>query len=162
MLGKRIEDPYKVETEAGYIDGIGLLHVDTVMAKEKHTVQSEGRIINNPAGISEKEIHVKGYEIHMGQSTLANTMKTFIELDNGSKDGAISEDGMVFGTYLHGFFDHQDVRDALLNELRQTKGLEEKTSYDYEVLKEKAYDDLADLARQHMDIEAIKKIAGVK
>lgn len=98
----------------------------------------------------------------MGQSTLANTMKTFIELDNGSKDGAISEDGMVFGTYLHGFFDHQDVRDALLNELRQTKGLEEKTSYDYEVLKEKAYDDLADLARQHMDIEAIKKIAGVK
>ena len=39
------------------------------------------------------------------------------------EDGAISDDGLAFGTYLHGLFDSDAFTRALLNGLRQRKGL---------------------------------------
>ncbi|WP_228288841.1 hypothetical protein, partial [Klebsiella quasipneumoniae] len=38
-------------------------------------------------------------------------------------DGAVSDDGLAFGTYLHGLFDSDAFTRALVNGLRQRKGL---------------------------------------
>ena len=48
MLGQNVSDPYHVETEADEVAGLGLLDMTTVMAKEKHTVQSQGSLLLNP------------------------------------------------------------------------------------------------------------------
>lgn len=161
MMGTKVSDPYEVETDAGHINGLGLLNIETVMAKEKHTVQSEGKVITTPAGVDADSLNVKGYEIHMGETSLADDVKPFIELSDGELDGAISENGKVFGSYLHGIFDHQSFRQGLLGKLRADKGISDTESKDYEALKEAAYNDLAQLARDHMDIKKLKEIAGL-
>lgn len=161
MMGLRVSDPFKVETDAGEIDGLGLINIETVMAKDKHTVQSEGQVINSPFGVEQTQTLVKGYEIHMGISRLLDEVKPFIKLESGHIDGAITDDGRVFGSYLHGIFDHQSFRDAILGKLRADKGLNHTESKDYETLKEDAYNDLAELARTHMAIDKLKEIAGL-
>lgn len=161
MLGKEVSDPYHVETEAYKIDGFGLLDVTTIMAKDKQTIQSEGKILNKPKGLGGKDLKVKGYEIHMGITMLNKGSRAFVELVGGHKEGAINEEGNVFGTYLHGIFDHNDFRQSILNKFRADKGLDTGLQETYEALKEKAYDDLRDLAIEHLDIEKIKEIAGL-
>lgn len=162
MLGTTISDPNHVETEADHIDGLGLLHMTTVMAKEKHTVQSEGQLMEQPMGLSGVELQVKGYEIHMGITTLEEGVKPLIQLSDGHFDGAVNEAGDVFGTYLHGVFDHNSFRQAVLGKFRSEKGLNTGNEKTYDQLKEEAYDALADIARKHLDIEMIKEIAGLK
>ena len=161
MLGKEISDPYHVETEADSIEGLGLLDITTIMAKDKHTIQSEGKILHKPEGLEGNNLKVKGYEIHMGITMLDHETKAFVELEGGHKEGAINKEGNVFGTYLHGVFDHSDFRQSLLNRFRTEKGLESGVQESYEALKEKAYDDLRDLAKKHLDIDKIKEIAGL-
>lgn len=161
MMGQKVSDPFQVETDAGEIEGLGLIDVETVMAKEKHTVQSEGTVINPPKGVSGPPMTVQGYEIHMGVTTLLGKTSPFIKLSSGENDGAISEDGKVFGSYLHGVFDHQSFREGLLGKLRAGKGIANNTSKNYGALKEEAYNDLADLARANIDIAKLKEIAGL-
>jgi len=161
MLGGLIKDPDHVETQAESCEGLGLLDMVTYMAKIKTTVQSEGVIIRNPKGVEGEKLTVKGYEIHMGKTQLGNSVTPFIRLSTGSLDGAITTDGRVFGTYLHGIFDYTEFRHNLLNKLRRDKSMAEQGQVDYKALKEKAYDDLATLVRTHLDIDRIKDIAGL-
>lgn len=161
MLGKQISDPYHVETEMDEIEGLGLLNTTTVMAKEKHTVQSKGRLIKNPKGLMEDSYQVEGYEIHMGETSLHGDTNAFIQLENDTLDGAINEELTVFGTYLHGVLDHVSFREGLLNQLRKSKGLDPIKRSNYYLMKEKGYDELAELARKHLDIVKIKEIAGL-
>lgn len=161
MLGTLISDPNHVETEADTIEGLGLLDMTTVMAEEKHTVQSEGHLLHRPLGLEEDALRVKGYEIHMGITTLKDGVKPFIQLSDGHMDGAVNEAGNVFGTYLHGVFDHNSFRQALLSKFRQEKGLDLVDQKTYDQLKEEAYDALADVARDHLDMNKIKEIAGL-
>jgi adenosylcobyric acid synthase len=60
---------------------------------------------------------VKGYEIHMGETERAGDDEAF------SGEGAVSPDGMVIGTYLHGLFENQSAVHALLSYLYARKGL---------------------------------------
>lgn len=161
MLGEKISDPNHVETDAGSIDGLGLLDMTTVMVKEKQTVQSKGVLLSNPKDVNGERLQVSGYEIHMGISTLGSCAKPWIQLTNGHLDGAISDDRQVFGTYLHGVFDHDSFRQAVLGKIRHDKGLDTSTSKSYAAQKEEAYDALADLARENLDINLIKEIAGL-
>lgn len=161
MLGHRVSDPDHVETQAESVEGLNLLDMTTVMAHEKHTVQSEGVIIHNPADVTGEELQVKGYEIHMGVSTIGDQARPWIRLADGHDDGAINEEGNVFGTYLHGVFDHNSFRQAILGRFRREKGLDGGIIKTYDQLKEEAYDDLADLAREHLNIRLIKEIAGL-
>lgn len=162
MLGKKISDPDHVETNMDTIDGLGLLDMTTVMLKEKQTVQSEGVLRISPKGAKGEKLKMSGYEIHMGVSTLGAGAKPWIQLKSGRLDGAISDDRLVFGTYLHGAFDHNSFRQAILDKIRYDKGLDTSESKSYEILKEEAYDALADLAREYLDIELIKEIAGLE
>lgn len=161
MLGSLIEDRDHVETDEDVVQGLNLLNVTTIMATEKHTVQSEGTLLVNPEGLEGEGLKVKGYEIHMGKTTHHGDVEGFIRLIDGKIDGAISSDRKVFGTYLHGVFDHQGFRQSLLNYLREEKGLNKSVTKDYDQLKEDGYNALADLSREHLDIKQIKEIIGV-
>ncbi|NSL50687.1 cobyric acid synthase [Calidifontibacillus erzurumensis] len=148
MLGKKVEDPNGVETTLGSINGLGLLPVETVITTEKMTVLSEGTLI-----FKNRQYPVKGYEIHMGQSSL--TSKPLIALENRT-DGCKRDDDKIIGTYFHGLFHNDEFRHDYLNDLRIQKGLEpivERVSI--HKLREQAFDKLADHLRRHIDLSYI-------
>lgn len=161
MLGTSIEDPMQVETDKQFIEGLGLLNAKTTMAVDKTTLQVKGEVITNPSGLDAKTMYVRGYEIHMGTTALSGETKPFIKLSDGNLDGGMSENGLIFGTYLHGVFDHKAFRETILNGLRDKKNLIRKEAKAYDELKEEAYDALATLVRNHIDIDKIKEIAGI-
>lgn len=71
-------------------------------------------------------LRVSGYEIHMGETRREAGCPPLLQLHKAGQavdDGAISDDGLAFGTYLHGLFDSDAFTRALLNGLRQRKGL---------------------------------------
>lgn len=106
MLGSRVADPLGIEGGKREIEGLGLLSVETEMAPEK-TVR------NSRAWSREYDVALEGYEIHLGKTTGADCSRAPVEID-GRPDGAMSPDGRVMGTYLHGLFGSDAYRSALL------------------------------------------------
>lgn len=158
MLGKTLKDPYKVESDELETEGMGLLNVDTVFEKEKITTRVKAK---------SKDTEVYGYEIHMGICTYKEGAKPLFSIydENGKKvnrqDGAINEKENVMGTYIHGVFDGVEFREKVLNNIRKIKGIEEKKAIQYENLREKNLDMLADLVRKNVDMDYIYKIMGM-
>ncbi len=117
ILGKRIVDN-GIEGPKGEVDGLGLLDVETKFEEyRKVTRQVEGKTL--PAGgiLSEAAGEkVRGYEIHMGESKLGGAARPLFDLGD-RLDGAVNEEGMIFGTYLHGLFDSPGFRRAFLRGL---------------------------------------------
>ena len=150
MLGRTIHDSgIENGTEADY-EGLGLLNISTVFgAYEKKTVQvkkevvAEGPIFNHIKGEE-----ITGYEIHMGET---KTDKTVF-----GDDGSIDEAGTIVGTYLHGLFENENVRRALMIYLTEKKGIE----YRSETVKteEEAYQELADMVENCLDMQKIYEI----
>ncbi|GAX59548.1 cobyric acid synthase CobQ [Candidatus Scalindua japonica] len=168
MLGKVIRDPENAESKTSETGGLGLIDVSTLFKLQKNTYQVKARLYDNGPYIlknlnTEKEL--KGYEIHMGETELLNGTSPFLKIIERSdkevcmNDGAVSNDGNIIGTYLHGIFDNVEFRFQLINHLRTNKDLspispEELSTDD----KEKQYDKLADLVRKHIDMDLIYKI----
>ena len=73
---------------------------------------------------------------------------------NGRADGAISEDGQILATYLHGAFESAPAADALL----RWAGLAEPRSSDHAAIREAGIDDLADAVETHLDLDRIFEI----
>lgn len=98
----------------------------------------------------------------MGETELRDGCRSLMQLHKGSlsvADGAVSDDGLAFGTYLHGLFDSDAFTRALVNGLRQRKGLAALDSdFEYAQYKSRQFDLLADAMRQHIDIEKIYAI----
>lgn len=107
MLGRKISDPDGIEGAMTTVDGLGLLDVETVMTPEKQVraVNAQSQIFETP---------LDGYEIHIGRTFGSDTARP-VSCINGVPDGAISADGLVQGTYLHGYFDNGKFRMAWLN-----------------------------------------------
>jgi adenosylcobyric acid synthase len=121
MLGGMIHDPLGVESGQSSLPGLGLLPTETVFAEAKATYQSRARILDGPMwlrGVAGQE--VVGYEIHLGRT---DGGRPWLEINrrNGQAvaltDGAIREDGRVWGCYLHGLFANDAFRRAWLNSL---------------------------------------------
>ncbi|NFN88613.1 cobyric acid synthase [Clostridium sporogenes] len=163
VLGSKIKDPYKVETDLGEIEGLNLLDMETTFEKEKVTTRISAKVLNE-----ETQDNVYGYEIHMGISKYGENINPLFKIynKNGEKvdyfDGAINEKKNVMGTYIHGIFDGVAFREKIINELRVKKGLEKKKSKVYEHMREKELDKLADTVRQSLDMEKIYSIIGIK
>ena len=113
---------------------------------------------------------IKGYEIHMGTTEFLRDRETHpfrIQERRGEScdavEGTVNEAGSVFGTYIHGVFDHDGLRRALLNALRERKGLAPLavTRNRYHE-KEESYDRLAAVVREHLDLEKLREIMGEK
>ncbi len=143
MLGRAIHDPHGIEGEAGSSDGLGLLDVETTLETEKQLRRVSGVLAGSAAAVS-------GYEIHCGMSRGPALQRPACMLD-GRPDGALSADGQVMGTYLHGLFDEPAACDALL----RWAGLHDVHSPDYPALREAQLDRLADAAEHHLDLAAL-------
>ncbi|MBT9160510.1 MAG: cobyric acid synthase [Dehalococcoidia bacterium] len=161
MLGKRIEDPHRVESERTAIEGLGLLDIVTTFESEKTTHQVRARIAASEGlfrGLTGE--HLTGYEIHMGQ-TLGGDAPPAFEItqrlgeDGNHPDGAVGHDGMVFGTYLHGLFDNERFRRGLLHNIKPDCPLETQSELPS---REEQYDKLAMIVRESLDIGRIYKI----
>ena len=107
MLGRHIDDPEGIEGAAGSSAGLGLLEIDTVLQQEKFLQLVTGTLSLNG-------VPVEGYEIHCGVSSGAALARIAVTLDDGRRDGVLTADGQILGTYLHGLFDHPQARDELL------------------------------------------------
>jgi adenosylcobyric acid synthase len=145
MLGNIIADPDGVEGPAGTVAGLALLDVDTVLTAGKTTIAVEGADCRTGAAFC-------GYEIHLGETAGADTVRPFAQ--TGSKpDGAVSADGRVTGTYIHGVFAGDDFRKGFLERF----GVSASNAYGEGI--ERALDGLADHLEGHLDIDAIMAIA---
>jgi len=163
MLGKRIIDPFGVESERGEIKGLGFLEAVTVFEKKKATYQVRGEVVADLPFIRRGE-QVRGYEIHMGRTEGERFVFRLTRSTGGSVyDGMISGDGLVFGTYLHGIFDEPNFRRGVLNFVRRRKGLRpiEPKGVNPRVEREREYDRLARIVRRSLDIKAIYRMMGL-
>lgn len=134
MLGQKISDPHQVEM-GGVMCGLGYLDTTTELSRHKRTIQ----VAASPLDLKESEgVTVRGYEIHMGATLRGNVRPCFriqrlgAGLENISQrdgeqeeslDGAVSMDGLVWGTYIHGLYDQPNFRRMWLNRVRVRKGL---------------------------------------
>jgi adenosylcobyric acid synthase len=142
MLGRSIADPGGIEGQAGAVPGLGLLDIETVMSPDKRLTRVTGQHLASGAALS-------GYEIHLGRSEGPDRARPFALID-GQPEGAISADGQVTGTYLHGVFAEDGFRAAWLAALgARVSG----RAHAAEV--EATLDDLARHLERHADIEAI-------
>ncbi|WP_031295685.1 cobyric acid synthase [Pseudogulbenkiania ferrooxidans] len=145
MLGKKLHDPDGLEGEPGSGDGLGWLDMETTLAPEKRLTRMRGRLTLDEAEAS-------GYEIHMGVSQGPALAHPAVRFDDGSADGARSDDGQIFATYLHGVLDEPAACQAIL----RWAGLAEPEALDYPALREANIDKLADMLEQHLDLEPIR------
>ncbi len=154
MLGRTIVDR-GFEGSVAEIDGMGLLDVETTFERyEKQTrqvtkqVTAGGPIIGSIRGEA-----VSGYEIHTGDTVSCRPVF--------GDDGCIDESGIIFGTYLHGLFENENVRSALLGYLYMKKGIPVQ-GMSFEVVdREEGIRKFAELVKRHVDLPAIREIIGV-
>lgn len=147
LLGRSVADPDGIEGTAGCADGLGLLDVETRIVGDKRLTETSGHEIASDAA-------VHGYEMHIGETAGNGTRRPMLMLD-GRADGAVSDDGLVCGCYLHGLFTSDDFRHAYLGRL----GRRERTALRYESLVEQTLDELADHLEQHVDADRLLAIA---
>ncbi|OQW62369.1 MAG: cobyric acid synthase CobQ [Nitrospira sp. ST-bin5] len=169
MLGEVIDDPHGVESAEVQVRGLGLLALRTRFEREKMTAQVLARVLRpsfltDGAALDEE---VRGYEIHMGMVEPKNRQASLFEIQsrNGRtevrSDGAISGNGMVVGTMLHGLFENEVIRARTLSFLRRRKGLSEPASIQRIPSKQAEYDRLEAVVRAHIDCELLWRLTGL-
>jgi len=155
MLGTRVCDPQGLEGRPGDTPGVGLLPVETELRAPKTTTITrfswDGR-----EGV--------GYEIHMGHTRRTAGIPLFdvISRNDASvedRDGTVSEDGRVMGTYIHGLFESP----AILGRWLSAVGVEGVTLPGTGGLaaRDREYDRLAAHFRRHVDLQRIVDLLGI-
>lgn len=165
MLCETLSDPYGVEY-GGTMKGMGLLPAATVFERQKTRTRVKG-IFDEAEGIFKglRGKHFEGYEIHMGRTVLA---------DGGDLSGGFSKltenggsgkpDGMcwknIYGSYVHGLFDSEEVISEIASALFKEKGLtlKDKLSFDINGYKDRQYELLAEALRNSLNMELIYEI----
>ena len=147
MLGRSVSDPDGIEGPPGSIEGLGLIEVTTELAGDKSLLAVKGCTIADGVAVA-------GYEMHIGRTIGEATQRPLLRLDDGRLDGAISADGRVAGTYLHGFFADDAQRAAWLARLGSPA-----SSLAYEALVEQTLDALAAHLDAHLDVEKLLSLA---
>ncbi len=157
MLGKTISDPENTEN-GGEICGMGLLDMKTIFNAKKTRTRVSG-IITAKCG-DFPELHgarAEGYEIHLGE-TLGNE-KPLLQLDGGRTDGAHKNN--IYGSYLHGIFDSEEVSNAIIKAMSERKGIPKIKAEKRSDYKERQFDLLAEGVRKNMDMRKIYEIVGL-
>ena len=169
MLGKTIYDPHHMEGDIEEIEGLGLVESSTTMKAQKTTHQVQFNVSNlqflNGTFRGEKLV---GYEIHMGDTTpLADSVSRCFTITSRSEeavnviDGFIDGNHQVMGTYIHGVFDNDEFRRFIINQLRERKGLQPlDVVFHYFDHKNAAYNRLADIVEEHLDMDYIMSTLG--
>ncbi len=186
MLGKKILDPYSVESNHKEIKGFGLLDIETTLENTKVTAQVEAELVQNlefrvknnkTSKLITRNSKLKtqnllrGYEIHMGTTTgdiglfklkrfspdsELQTSHSELILDGSNKNN-------VWGTYIHGIFDDDNFRKGLLNTLRMKKGISPQIEpVNYHAKREEAINRWADILKNSVDICFILRQTGME
>lgn len=152
MLGNDINDPEGMEGSPSHVQGLGLLDVSTVMSSEKRLIAVSGKSFDGEP--------LQGYEMHIGKTTGVDCERAFAslysnELKNAALyDGARSQNGRIFGTYIHGLFSNDQQRKAWLNRLGTTSSL-----FNYETSIDAVLDEFALLLEKHLNMDQLLKLA---
>jgi adenosylcobyric acid synthase len=169
MLGTRIEDPDRTESERGSIDGLGLLDMVSVFSSDKTTTQTEAVIdgMRSPVCRGLRDLTVRGYEIHHGRSVFGPRAFPFTASMSGTTgnmvNGITDATGRVLGTYLHGLFDSGTVTAQIVNSLREIKELTpiDDEVFDRAAVLESEFDHLAAIVRESVDMQMIMRLLNI-
>jgi adenosylcobyric acid synthase len=145
MLGRIVADPDGIEGPPATVEGLGLLDVATTLAVEKRLEQVSGTTSDGAPFI--------GYEMHMGLTAGPDCTRPFARLADGAAEGAVSADGRIFGTYVHGLFADDRQRAAWL----QRFGTRANVAYDSVI--ERTLDALAAHLAAHLDLDRLLSLA---
>jgi adenosylcobyric acid synthase len=146
MLGRSIVDSFEIEGPKADVKGLGLLAVDTVLTPEKRLEPARGTTSDG--------VPFSGYEMHMGCTDGPDRARPFAQLADGAPEGAISADGRVIGTYIHGLFADDRQRAAWLKRFAAGTA---KVGYDDKI--ERTLDALAAHLAAHLDLDRLLKLA---
>jgi len=162
ILGREIHDPNGVEGPPGTTPGLGLLDVVTTLTTDKMLTRTRGVWIdsNEP---------VDGYEIHMGVTEPDDGALPVVRVTERNQtpqndvDGARTDDGRVWGTYLHGLFDEPGFRCTFIRELRPDLAdqIETPDAASIAAFRDTQYDLLADHFREHLRLDDLRDIVGI-
>ena len=165
MMGTVVRDPLHTESDLDETPGLGILAMETEFYPEKYTVQSQGHVCGEALffrSLAGQTVH--GYEIHMGRSMLSPAEKPLFELSRNNEnypDGLLA--GNAFGTYLHGLFDNDNLRTALLEWLWERRNMMRPVTsiMSQTAVREQAFNQLAELVRQSVDMDAVMAMMGL-
>jgi adenosylcobyric acid synthase len=146
MLGRTVADPDGVEGPPATVDGLGLLDVTTTLSNDKR--------LEPVSGTTSDGVSFSGYEMHMGVTEGNDRARPFARLADGSPEGAISADGRVIGTYVHGLFADDGQRAAWLKRFAAGPV---NVAYDDQI--ERTLDALAAHLAAHIDLDRLLKLA---
>ena len=152
MLGEMIHDPDAIESAAGSSEGLGYLSMETRLTDNKTLRNVTGKHLESSAIVC-------GYEIHAGISSGSALDKPLFSLTaegetESFNDGAITADGSVMGSYVHGLLDEA----SFLTEVLQWGGLEETDDFDYLAYREQQIDRLADEVEAVLPLDKLEKL----
>ncbi|MBN8443414.1 MAG: cobyric acid synthase [Thauera sp.] len=149
MLGQSIADPEGLEGPPDRAAGLGLLQMETVLERDKQLENVAGHLL------LPGEPPMAGYEIHMGVTHGPALARPAVALAQAGgrvrMDGALSDDGQVLGTYVHGLFDVPEALQALL----AWAGAREFAQVDLAARREADIDRLADAVETHVDLSGL-------
>ena len=145
MLGHSIADPEGIEGPPTKVEGLGLIDVATTLSAEKRLEPVRGAT-NDGAPFT-------GYEMHMGVTEGPDCAQPFARLADGSAEGAVSANGRIIGTYVHGLFADDGQRAAWLSRFGGTATI----TYDSSL--ENTLDALAAHLAAHLDLDRLLKLA---
>ncbi|QNK00171.1 cobyric acid synthase [Dyella telluris] len=147
MLGRFVHDPQGIESAPGSSQGLGWLRMETTLEARKQLRRVEGTLALGG-------VRVSGYEIHCGISRGEALDKPASMLDTGEPDGALSADGQILGSYLHGLFDQPQALTALL----AWAGVRHAAPLDMHALREASIDRVADAVEAHLDTTTLSRL----
>lgn len=143
MMGEMVYDPELIEGSVAQVAGLGIIPVRTTIKGGKITRQCRFKMLHSVAT-------GQGYEIHSGETPSNSPL---LEMESGERDGYYKSD-RCWGSYMHGIFDNTGVISSILEPFdTSTCNLE-----DYQTMKQRNYDLLADAIRERVDMEYIYKI----
>ena len=147
MLGRLVADPDGVEGHPGSMPGLGLLDVETTLTREKTLIETTGISVVDGAPF-------RGYEMHVGQTDGPDCARPLLRFADGRLDGAMSADGRVRATYVHGLFADDRQRAAFLAWMGGTAA-----GFSYEADIDRVLDALADHLARHIDLDRLVSLA---
>jgi adenosylcobyric acid synthase len=147
MIGKMIHDPAGIEGDPGSRPGLSLMDFETTLEPVKQLSRVTGTLFAS-------DIPVQGYEIHMGITTGSDLYRPAVKLD-GRNDGVVSADNQIMGTYLHGIFDNDAARSAIL----EWAGLKNGIEFNYDKFRDSEIDRVAAMLESEFNIEQLLEIA---
>ncbi|MGH7906001.1 MAG: cobyric acid synthase [Candidatus Binataceae bacterium] len=165
MMGESIADPYSVESAARIVQGLALLPVTTRFERTKIVARTEA-IPATPSFLAGANgIAISAYEIHMGRILRTDKTTAIFKIirrngrEESDQDGALSANGMIAGTMLHGIFENDSIRAALIRSLSRRTGLPIMPGNGRIASREEEYDRLARAVSENIDYDMLRRIA---